>query len=71
MKRIRTWLNIALGSLVSLLGLSGCDRALVKYGPPEDFEVLYGPAPIEEDSTVNCKYGVNPNFVNEINETND
>jgi hypothetical protein len=67
MRKVRTIVNLALGAMITALGLSSCEGAK-KYGPDPNFEVLYGPAPIEEDSTVQCKYGVNPDLINEINE---
>ena len=65
MKKVRSIINIALGSMIAALGLSSCEGAK-KYGPDPNLEVLYGPAPI--DTTVHCMYGVDPNLVNEINE---
>ena len=67
MKRVRTWINIALGAMITALGLSSCEGAK-KYGPDPNLEVLYGPAPIEDDTMVHCMYGVDPNLVSELNE---
>ena len=60
MKQIRSFINIALGSLVAALGLSGCHEALVKYGVPVE---KYG-APYV-DTTVHCMYGVDVNIDDE------
>ena len=48
MKKIRTIVNIALGSMIAALGLTGCEKdyPVVKYGP------MVG------DTTVQCMYGV-------------
>ena len=61
MKKVRSVINVVLGSIITALGLSGCERA-VMYAPDPNLEVLYGPAPI--DTTVHCMYGVTaPEFV--------
>ena len=54
MKKVRSIVNIVLGSLIAALGLSGCER-YVKYGAPvEEYGFPY-------DTTVRAMYGVNPN----------
>ena len=60
MKKVRSIINIALGTLIAALGLSSCDTQVCLYGP--------GPEPSPVDTTVKCMYGVNPNPVIEINE---
>ena len=61
MKKVRSIINIALGTLIAALGLSSCER-YVKYGGP--VEEYMSPT----DTTVKCMYGVNPNPIIEINE---
>ena len=55
MKKVRSVINIVLGSMIATLGLSSCER-YVKYGAPID---EYGIPYI--DTTAHCMYGVNPN----------
>ena len=52
MKRVRTTINVLLGSLIAALGVTGCEEPQVKYGVliPE-----YG-CPV--DTTVHVMYGV-------------
>lgn len=66
MKKARTTINIILGSMIAALGLTSCEPR-VKYGPNPEFEVLYGPAPVE-DTTVHCMYGVTPVIISDLNE---
>lgn len=49
MKKVRTFINVALGSMIAALGLSSCGAPMVKYGVPEDPVV---------DSTMQVMYGV-------------
>ena len=55
MKKVRSWINVLLSSLIAALGLNSCAQRLM-YGPDPDLEVLYGPAPI--DTTIRAMYGV-------------
>ena len=55
MKKVRSIINIALGTLIAALGLSSCEH-YVKYGAPID---EYGNPYI--DTTARCMYGVDPN----------
>ena len=64
MRKIRSIINIALGSMIAALGLTGCKDTLVMYGSPEPME-KYG-CPV--DTTVQCMYGVTPVTINELNE---
>lgn len=65
MRKVRTIVNLALGAMITALGLSSCEGAK-KYGPDPDLEVLYGP-PTVEDTTVHCMYGVpNPDWNDSI-----
>ena len=66
MKRIRTSLNVILGSLIAALGVTGCEQPMVKYGVlvPE-----YG-CPVV-DTTVHCMYGVDPSPIIPGNEEDD
>ena len=57
MKKVRSIINIALGSMVAALSFSNCEGPRVKYGV--DIEVKYGSPYI--DTTAHCMYGVNPN----------
>ena len=52
MKKVRTTINVLLGSLIAALGVTGCEEPQVKYGVliPE-----YG-CPV--DTTVQVMYGV-------------
>ena len=59
MKKIRSIINIALGSMIAALGLNSCDNQVCLYGPDPKSDI---------DTTVHCMYGVDPNLVNEINE---
>ena len=67
MKKIRSIVNVALGTMIAGLGLSSCDTHMVAYGDP-----FVGD---EIDTTVHCMYGVNPNPIinwdNQTEETND
>ena len=68
MKKIRFVINIALGSMIATLGLTGCEK---------NYPVLYGPNPVEKygvpsvDTTVRCMYGVNPNPIANWNENTE
>ena len=66
MKKVRTVINVVLGSMVAALGLNSCEHH------DEEVLPLYG-IPYEEiDTTAQCKYGVNPNpIINWDDETND
>ena len=66
MKKVRSIINIALGTMIAALGLSSCER-FVKYGAPpiEDLDSSY------LDTTVRCMYGVNPNPVIQWDEDNE
>ena len=64
MKKVRSIVNIVLGSLIAALGLSGCER-YVKYGAPvEEYGFPY-------DTTVRAMYGVNPNVNIDWDEENN
>ncbi|MBO7458681.1 MAG: hypothetical protein J6T80_05445 [Paludibacteraceae bacterium] len=54
MKKVRSAINVFLGSLITALGLNSCERA-VMYAP----DPMYGPE--YTDTTVHAMYGVNPN----------
>ena len=51
MKKVRTIINIALGSMIAALGLSSCDNHICLYGPDPG---------VGADTTVHVMYGVTP-----------
>lgn len=57
MNKTRIIVNVILGSMITALGLSSCER-YVKYGAPP-VEDLESPS---IDTTVHCMYGVNPDI---------
>ena len=63
MKKVRSFINVVLGSLVAALGLNGCDTPqqieLVKYGVPY------------VDTTMDCMYGVPSPQIIDWNEETD
>lgn len=61
MRRVRTIINLTLGSMIAALGLNSCAEPLVKYGTPTD---------VYADTTVHCMYGVTP-FVPDSLNTNE
>jgi len=62
MRKVRTIVNLALGSTIAALGLNSCAEPLVKYGTPAD---------IYSDTTVHCMYGVTPIVPDSLNNTNE
>lgn len=61
MKKVRTTVNIILGSMVAAIGLTGCEGQMVKYGVPFDDDTSF------VDTTVICMYGVpNPDWNDSI-----
>ena len=61
MKKVRSFINVVLGSLVAALGLNGCETQQV---PMEKYGVPY------VDTTMRCMYGVPaPQIINLNNET--
>ena len=51
MKKVRTIINVALGSMIAALGLSSCDNQVCLYGPDPG---------LGADTTVRVMYGVTP-----------
>ena len=60
MKRVRTIINVILGSVIAALGITSCENANIEY-PAEK----YG---CPTDTTVHCMYGVTPVTVTDLNE---
>ena len=58
MKKVRSFINTVLGSVIAALGISGCSSTSVEclYGIPAE---KYGVPPFE-DTTVRAMYGVDP-----------
>lgn len=67
MKKVRTIINTALGSMVAALGLTACGSSEItcEYGVPIE---KYG-CPI--DTTVRCMYGVDPVVIDQPEETKE
>ena len=61
MKKVRGFINVALGSFIAALGLSSCDRQVCLYGPNPNTYV---------DTTAHCMYGVDPNPMVDWDEEN-
>ena len=56
MKKVRTWINVGLGSIVALLCTTGCEKKdEVVYYIAEKYGVPF------IDTTAHCMYGVDPN----------
>lgn len=60
MKKVRSIINIILGSMIAALGLSSCEK--------HELVPMYGIPNEEIDTTVHCMYGVTPVIISDLNE---
>ena len=65
MRKVRSIINLTLGSMIAAFGLSACNNGelVVEYGVPI---VKYGSPYV--DTTMHCMYGVDPTIPDEPEE---
>lgn len=66
MKKVRTFINVALGSIIAALSMTSCDK--------KDKEIYYVAKygiPLEIDTTIHCMYGVDPDPIIHWNDNNN